>query len=137
MRTTGKADDSRAHAVPGTTILDAPLEEVGELPESDAYIRIEVIQPGDRTGHKAIISLDRFNRLASTGDMSTTLMNAVAAQSGPSATAEPKRRTRRGGGGGASAEARSTTPAWSTAANLTGAGSRRPTRSWSATTWTR
>ena len=84
----------------GPITLDVLPEEVGELPESDAYVRIEVIQPGDRSGQKAIIALDRFNKLASTGDMNTILMNAVATQGGPSATAEPKRRTRRGGGGG-------------------------------------
>jgi hypothetical protein len=39
---------------------------------------IEVIQPGDRTGHKALVSLERLKRLAP--DMPTIVMNAVASQ---------------------------------------------------------
>jgi hypothetical protein len=80
----------------GPIILDVLPEEVGELPESDSYVRIEVIQPGDRSGQKAIISLDRFNNLAT--DMNTVVMNAVASQAEP-ATEEPRRRTRRSGSG--------------------------------------
>jgi hypothetical protein len=76
----------------GPITLDVLPDEVGELPEDDAYVRIEVIQPGERSGQKAIISLDRFNSLAS--DMNTVVMNAVASQTGP-ATEEPRRRTRR------------------------------------------
>ena len=70
-------------------------EEIGELPESDSYVSIEVIQPGDRTGHKALISLERFNKLAP--DMPTIVMNAVASQAGPAA---PAPRRRRGGASG-------------------------------------
>jgi hypothetical protein len=81
----------------GPITLDVLPEEVGELPESDAYVRIEVIQPGDRSGQKAIISLDRFNRLAT--DMNSVVMNAVASQAAPT-TEEPRRRTRRGAAGG-------------------------------------
>jgi hypothetical protein len=80
----------------GPITLDVLPEEVGELPESDAYVRIEVIQPGDRAGQTAIISLDRFNRLSP--DMNSVVMNAVASQRAP-ATEEPRRRTRRGVGG--------------------------------------
>jgi hypothetical protein len=81
----------------GPITLDVLPEEVGELPESDAYVRIEVIQPGDRSGQTAIISLDRFNRLAP--EMNNVVMNAVASQGRP-ATEEPRRRARRGGGAG-------------------------------------
>jgi hypothetical protein len=81
----------------GPITLDVLPEEVGELPESDAYVRIEVIQPGERSGQKAIISLDRFNSMAP--EMNNVVMNAVASQGRP-ATEEPRRRTRRGGAGG-------------------------------------
>jgi hypothetical protein len=55
-----------------------PPEEIGELPDSDSYVFIEVIQPGDRTGHKALVSLERLKKLAP--DMPTIVMNAVASQ---------------------------------------------------------
>lgn len=79
----------------GPIILDVLPEEIGELPDSDSYVSIEVIQPGDRTGHKALISLERFNKLAP--DMPTIVMNAVASQAGPAA---PAPRRRRGGASG-------------------------------------
>jgi hypothetical protein len=78
----------------GPITLDVLPEEIGELPESDSYVSIEVIQPGDRTGRKALISLERFNKLAH--DMPTIVMNAVASQAGPS-TPAPQRRRRRDG----------------------------------------
>lgn len=81
----------------GPISLDVLPDEVGELPESDAYVRIEVIQPGERSGQKATISLDRFNSMA--GDMDAVVMNAVASQGRP-ATEEPRRRTRRAAAGG-------------------------------------
>jgi hypothetical protein len=80
----------------GPITLDVLPEEIGELPESDSYVSIEVIQPGDRTGQKALISLERFNKLAP--DMPTIVMNAVASQASPPAPA-PQRR-RRGGTSG-------------------------------------
>jgi hypothetical protein len=30
---------------------------------------IEIIQPGERSGQRALLSVDRFNQLASSGDM--------------------------------------------------------------------
>jgi hypothetical protein len=81
----------------GPITLDVLPEEIGELPESDSYVSIEVIQPGDRTGHKALISLETFNNLAP--DMPAIVMNAVASQASPAAAA-PQRRRRRGGTGG-------------------------------------
>lgn len=81
----------------GPIILDVLPDELGELPESERYVSIEVIQPGDRSGQKALISLDRFNKL--TADMNTIVMNAVAAQASPTAS-EAKRRPRRSGTSG-------------------------------------
>jgi hypothetical protein len=78
----------------GPIALDVLPEELGELPENDSYVSIEVIQPGDRTGQKALISLERFNKLAS--DMPTIVMNAVASQGGPPAPVPPRRRRRSG-----------------------------------------
>ena len=77
----------------GPITLDVLPDEFGELPESDQYVSIEVIQPGDRSGQRALLSVDRFNQLASGGDMNTVLMNAVAAQQ-PQRPAQPRRRSR-------------------------------------------
>jgi len=77
-------------------------EELGELPDSDQYVSIEVIQPGERSGQRALLSVERFNQLAAGGDMQTILMNAVAAQQ-PQRSAQPRRRgrgTRDGQSGG-------------------------------------
>ena len=72
----------------GPITLDVLSEEIGELPESEQYVSIEVIQPGERSGHRALLSVDRFNKLAASGDMAI-LMNAVAEQ-------KPQRPTRQG-----------------------------------------
>ena len=65
---------------PGPITLDVLPEELGELPDSDQYVSIEVIQPGERSGQRALLSVERFNQLASGGDMHAILLNAVAAQ---------------------------------------------------------
>jgi hypothetical protein len=78
----------------GPITLDVLPEEIGELPESDQYVSIEVIQPGERNGQRALLSVDRFNKLASSGDMNSILMNAVAEQP-PQRPAQPRRRGRR------------------------------------------
>lgn len=75
--------------------LDVLPDEIGELPESESFVSIEVIQPGDRSGQRALISLDQFNKLASGADMNAIVMNAVAAQAPP----ERARRIQRGGAG--------------------------------------
>jgi hypothetical protein len=80
----------------GPITLDVLPEELGELPDSDQYVSIEVIQPGERSGQRALLSVDRFNQLAASGDMNTVLMNAVAEQQ-PQRPA-PARRRRRGRG---------------------------------------
>jgi hypothetical protein len=73
----------------GPIALDVLPEEIGELPDSDQYVSIEVIQPGERSGQRALLSVDRFNKLAASGDMNSILMNAVAEQ-------KPQRATRLG-----------------------------------------
>jgi hypothetical protein len=77
----------------GPIILDVLPEELGELPDSDQYVSIEVIQPGERSGQRALLSVDRFNQLAASGDMQSVLMNAVAAQQ-PQRPTPPRRRGR-------------------------------------------
>jgi hypothetical protein len=77
----------------GPITLDVLPEEIGELPESDQYVSVEVIQPGERSGQRALLSVDRFNKLASSGDMNSILMNAVAEQP-PQRPAQPRRRGR-------------------------------------------
>jgi hypothetical protein len=77
----------------GPISLDVLPEEIGELPDSDQYVSIEIIQPGERSGQRALLSVDRFNQLASGGDMQSILMNAVASQQ-PQPPAQPRRRGR-------------------------------------------
>ena len=77
----------------GPITLDVLPEEIGELPESDQYVSIEVILPGERSGQRALLSVDRFNKLAAGGDMHAIMMNAVAAQQ-PQRPAQPRRRGR-------------------------------------------
>jgi hypothetical protein len=78
---------------PGPITLDVLPEEIGELPDSEQYVSVEVIQPGERSGQRALLSVDRFNKLAASGDMNSVLMNAVAAQQ-PQRPAQPRRRGR-------------------------------------------
>jgi hypothetical protein len=35
------------------------VEELGELPDSDQYVSIEVIGPGERSGQRAVLSVKR------------------------------------------------------------------------------
>jgi hypothetical protein len=77
----------------GPITLDVLPEEIGELPESEQYVSIEVIQPGERSGQRALLSVDQFNQLASSGDMNAILMNAVTGQQ-PQRPAQPRRRGR-------------------------------------------
>ena len=48
----------------GPITLDALPEEIGELPESDQYVSI---QPGEHSGQRALLSVERFNQLAPGG----------------------------------------------------------------------
>jgi hypothetical protein len=77
----------------GPITLDVLPDEIGELPESEQYVSIEVLQPGERSGQRALLSVDRFNKLASGGDMNSILMNAVAEQQ-PQRAEQPRRRGR-------------------------------------------
>jgi hypothetical protein len=77
----------------GPITLDVLPDEIGELPDSEQYVSIEVIQPGERSGQRALLSVDSFNKLAASGDMSSILMNAVANQQ-PQRPAQPRRRGR-------------------------------------------
>jgi hypothetical protein len=49
----------------GPITLDVLPEEIGELPASDQYVSIEVIGPGERSGQRALLSVERFNRTLS------------------------------------------------------------------------
>jgi hypothetical protein len=77
----------------GPITLDVLPEELGELPDSDQYVSIEVIQPGERSGQRALLSVDRFNQLAVGGDMNAILINAAADQQ-PQRPAAARRRGR-------------------------------------------
>jgi hypothetical protein len=77
----------------GPITLDVLPEELGELPETEQYVSIEVIQPGERSGQRTLLSVDRFNRLAASGDMHSILMNAVTEQK-PRRAGPPRRRGR-------------------------------------------
>ena len=81
----------------GPLTLDVLPEEIGELPDSEQYVSIEVVQPGKRSGQRALLSVDRFNQLAAGSDMNAILLNAVAEQ--PQRAAPPRRRGRRAGDG--------------------------------------
>jgi hypothetical protein len=66
----------------GPITLDVLPEEIGELPESEQYVSIEVIQPGERSGQRALLSVDRFN-----GSTPPSVDSGLAVlQSGESAT---------------------------------------------------
>ena len=69
-------------------VLDVLPDEIGELPESERYVRIEVIQPDDRSGQQALISLAQFRKLAGSADMDAIVRNVVAEQAAPT-PAEP------------------------------------------------
>jgi hypothetical protein len=77
----------------GPITLDVLPEEIGELPQSEQYVSVEVIQPGQRSGQRALLSVDRFDKLAAGGDMNSILLNAVAEQQ-PQRPARPRRRGR-------------------------------------------
>jgi hypothetical protein len=60
--------------------LEVLPEEVADLPDESQYVSIELVQPGERSGRRAIVSLEAFDALAGEGsDMNGILMNALAA----------------------------------------------------------
>ena len=89
----------------GPITLDVLPEELGELPDSDQYVSVEVIRPGERSGQRSLLSLERFNQLAAGGDMQSILMNAVAGQQ-PQRPAQPRQRGRAARDGQASSRRR-------------------------------
>ena len=84
--------------------MDVLPEELEELPESDQYVSIEVIGPGERSGQRALLSVERFNQLAAGGDMQAILLSAVADQQ-PHRPERPRRRGRGRGPGDGQARA--------------------------------
>jgi hypothetical protein len=88
----------------GPITFDVLPEELGELPESDQYVSIEVIGPGERSEQRVLLSVEQFNQLAAGGDMHAILMNAVSAQQ-PHRPAQPRRRGRGRGPGDGQARA--------------------------------
>jgi hypothetical protein len=60
--------------------LEVLPDEVSDLPDESQYVSIELVRPGERSGRKAILSLESFNALAGEGgEMNGILMNALAA----------------------------------------------------------
>jgi hypothetical protein len=72
-------------------------DEIGELPESETYVEIEFVQPGDRAGQRATLTVDQFNKLASGKDMRAILQRALdqQRQTGAEEAPAPRRRGRR------------------------------------------
>ncbi|HEY8113967.1 MAG TPA: hypothetical protein VII16_14115 [Actinomycetes bacterium] len=60
-----------------TITLDVLPNEIGELPESEIYVEIEFVQPGDRSGQRATLTVDQFNKLGGSKDMKAILTRAV------------------------------------------------------------
>ena len=47
--------------------LEVLPDEIGDLPEAETYVSIDV-PPGERSGQRTVISIEQFNKLASSGD---------------------------------------------------------------------
>ena len=79
--------------------LDVLPDEIGELPESETYVEIEVVQPGDSSGQRATLTVDQFNKLGGSRDMKAILTRALeeTRQTGAQEASAPQRRGRRGG----------------------------------------
>jgi hypothetical protein len=76
--------------------LEVLPDEMGELPESETYVRVEYIPPGETSGQQITLSVAQFNRLSSSEDMNAVLMRAIAEEHQSRGTGEPAPR-RRGG----------------------------------------
>jgi hypothetical protein len=74
-------------------------DEIGELPESETYVEIEFVQPGDTSGQRATLTVEQFNKLGGSKDMKAILTQALEEQpqAGAQEALAPKRRGRRGG----------------------------------------
>jgi hypothetical protein len=80
--------------------LDVLPDEIGELPESETYVEIEFVQPGDSSGQRATLTVDQFNKLGRSRDMKAILTRVLDEQRQPSAQEAPTPK-RRGRGGAA------------------------------------
>jgi hypothetical protein len=77
--------------------LDVLPDEIGELPESETYVEIEFVQPGDSSGQRATLTVEQFNKLGGSKDMRAILQQALEEQRQPGAQEAPApRRGRRG-----------------------------------------
>jgi hypothetical protein len=78
--------------------LDVLPDEIGELPESETYVELEFVQPGDSSGQRATLTVDQFNKLGGSKDMKAVLARALEEQRQTGAQEAPTpRRGRRGG----------------------------------------
>jgi hypothetical protein len=81
-----------------TITLDVLPDEIGELPESETYVEIEFVQPGESSGQRATLTVDQFNKLGGSKDMKAILTRALEEQRQTGAQETPtSRRGRRGG----------------------------------------
>jgi hypothetical protein len=81
-----------------TITLDVLPEEIGELPESETYVEIEFVQPGDSSGQRATLTVGQFNKLGGSKDMKAILTRALEEQRQTGAQEAPApRRVRRAG----------------------------------------
>jgi hypothetical protein len=79
-----------------TITLDVLPDEIGELPESETYVEIEFVQPGDSSGQRATLTVEQFNKLGGSKDMKAILTRALEEQrqTGAQEAPAPKRRGR-------------------------------------------
>src|SRR6266511_4933631 len=82
-----------------TITLDVLPDEIGELPESETYVEIEFVQPGESSGQRATLTVDQFNKLGGSKDMKAILTRALEEQrqTGAQEAPAPRRRGSRGG----------------------------------------
>jgi hypothetical protein len=80
--------------------LDVLPEEIGDLPESETYVEIEFVQPGDTSGQRATLTVEQFNKLGGGHDMKVVLTRALEEkrQTGAEEAPPTRRRGRQGGG---------------------------------------
>jgi hypothetical protein len=82
-----------------TITLDVLPDEIGELPESETYVEIEFVQPGDSSGQRATLTVDQFNKLGGSKDMKSILTRALEEQRQTGAQEAPTARRRQRGAG--------------------------------------
>jgi hypothetical protein len=79
--------------------LDVLPDEIGDLPESETYVEIEFVQPGDTSGQRATLTVEQFNKLGGSQDMKSVLTRALEEKRQTDAQEAPptRRRGRQGG----------------------------------------